>query len=241
MLDFLIVIPARYKSSRFPGKPLALIKGKPMLQRVWEKCIKTVEEKKVIVATDSNKIINFCNKKNYNCIMTSSNCLTGTDRVAEVAKKIKAKNYVNVQGDEPLVLPKDIKSIINAAKKYKNIVINGMCEINNERDFRSLNVPKVIIGKNSKLLYMSRSAIPIDKKNIFKFGLKQVCIYSFPRKLLLYYATIKKKTFFEKIEDIEILRFLELGIDVKMIKVSSSSIGVDVPRDIIKVNKMIKD
>ena len=236
-----IIIPARYQSSRFPGKPLALIKGIPMIIRTCKQCLKVVPAKKLYVATDDKKVEKCCIEHGIQTIMTSKNCLTGTDRVAEVAKKIKAKNYVNVQGDEPLVLPKDIKLIINAAKKNQNIVINGMCKINDERDFRNLNVPKVIIGKNSKLLYMSRSAIPINKKNIFKFGLKQVCIYSFPRKLLLYYGRIKKKTFFEKIEDIEILRFLEIGVDIKMVKVSSSSIGVDVPKDIIKVSKMVKD
>ena len=110
----LIVVPARYKSSRFPGKPLKKINNKEMILWVLDICKKILNNNiKLIVATDNKKIFNFVKKNNYNSIMTSSKCLTGTDRVAEVAKKINADIYVNVQGDEPLIKPKDIIQIIH--------------------------------------------------------------------------------------------------------------------------------
>ena len=112
--DFLLVIPARYKSSRFPGKPLIDINGKSMLRRVWEKCVESSSEKNVIIATDDARIEEHCLQFGMNSIMTSENCLTGTDRVAEVAKKIDADFYVNVQGDEPLINPRDIEAVVRA-------------------------------------------------------------------------------------------------------------------------------
>ncbi len=241
MLDYIIVIPARYKSSRFPGKPLALIKGKTLLERVWDQCSKAAPKDKIYIATDNKKIYNYCLKKKYQCLMTSTKCLTGTDRVYELSKKIKSKIYINVQGDEPLILPKDIKKIIKYSLKYPNYILNGMCKINNELDYRSFHVPKVVVNNNNFLLYMSRGGIPSNKKNEFVASFKQVCIYAFPRKALTDFSKINKKTFFENIEDIEILRFLELGYSVKMINVSQSSIGVDTPEDINRVNKYIKN
>ena len=116
-LDYLIVIPARYKSSRFEGKPLADNNGKSMIERVWEKCSETSPKKNIIVATDDKRIFQHCRSKEINVLMTSKKCLTGSDRVAEVAKKIEAKFYVNVQGDEPLINPKDILKVIKDFKK----------------------------------------------------------------------------------------------------------------------------
>ncbi len=239
MLDSVIIIPARYQSKRLPGKPLIDLNGKPMLQRVWEKCAKAKSPNEIFIATDDIRIKNFCKIQNYNYIMTSKKCLTGTDRIAEAAKTIKAKNFINVQGDEPLILPSDIKKMILASSKY-NYVLNAMCEVKNEKEYRSSHVPKLTVDNDNFLMYMSRSPIPGNKDNKFEYCLKQVCIYSFPRNLLLKFSKVKKKSFFEFMEDIEILRFLEKGIKVKMIKVSNSSIGVDTMKDVHKVRKLIK-
>ena len=239
--NFIIVIPARYKSSRFPGKPLALINNKAMIEYIWEICLLVTNKKNIIVATDHKKIFNFCNAKNINTIMTSPLCLTGTDRVAEVAKKIKRNQYINVQGDEPLINPADIKRVINISKKFPDWIINGMCKITNIEDYKSYDVPKVTFDKNKNLLYMSRASIPASKNKKFIKAYKQVCIYSFPRKSLVKYTANKSKTFFENIEDIEILRFLEMGIKVKMAEVSSSTIAVDRPKDILRVEKYLED
>ena len=114
MLDYLIVIPARLKSSRLPGKPLKKINGKELVLHVLERCSLIFDKKKIVVATDSIKIQNFVKKKKFNSILTSKYCLTGTDRVSEVSKKIKAKMYINVQGDEPFIEPSLIEALVNS-------------------------------------------------------------------------------------------------------------------------------
>ena len=168
--------------------------------------------------------------------MTSDECLTGTDRLCEVSKLIEADYYINIQGDEPLFNPVDIQSLIQELSKQKNLydVYCGYCSIDSEDIFYSLNMPKVIFNKRKELIYMSRAPIPSNKKNEFKKGFRQVCGYAFSRKSLEIFD-IKSKTYFESIEDIELLRFLELGVKVKMVEMSKKSIPVDVREDIKKV------
>ena len=240
-MNFIIVIPARYASSRFPGKPLVKIHGKTMLKRVYEKCCQAVAKKNIIIATDSKKITDHCKKESLNFIMTSKKCLTGTDRVAEVSKKIKKDFYINVQGDEPLIKVEDLKKIINYAKKNPNKIVNAMCRIKNKKDYFNSNIPKLVFDKSKNLIYMSRAAIPSNKKNKFIKSYKQVCIYSFPRKKLKIFSNQKVKTLNEKIEDIEILRFIDLGFKVKMIEVSESSIAVDTKQDLKKVRRIFNN
>ena len=138
MLDYLIVIPARIRSSRFPAKPLAKINSKELILHVLDRCNKVFDKEKIIVATDSLKILNFVKNNKYKSILTSAKCLTGTDRVSEVSKKINAKVYVNVQGDEPLINPKDIENILSAKKKYKNHIICGTTKIGKSENPKSL-------------------------------------------------------------------------------------------------------
>ena len=240
MLDFLLVIPARYKSKRLPGKPLINLKGIPMIIRTYNQCKKAVHQSKILVATDDKKILNLCKKNNINAIMTSNNCLTGTDRVAEVARKIKKKFYINVQGDEPICNPSDIKKMIKTAMKYPNKVINGFTEIKDKKMFNSPHVPKVIFRKDGNLIYMSRAQIPSNKKKTFARAWRQVCIYSFPYKSLKTFSNLKKKTILEKIEDLEMNRFIEIGHEVKMIELSNRSVAVDTRSDLKKVIKLIK-
>tara|TARA_B110000467_G_C18336488_1_gene498376 strand:+ start:2876 stop:3601 length:726 start_codon:yes stop_codon:yes gene_type:complete len=241
MNDYLIVIPARYQSSRFPGKPLADIHGKSMIQRVWERCIEITSSNKVLVATDDNRILQHCNKHKINVMSTSSNCITGTDRLYEVAQKQKADIYINVQGDEPLISSMDIKTVLLAAQKEPGITFNAMCPIKNEEDFRNPNIPKVVSRQDGRLLYMSRAPIPTNKQLEYKKSMKQVCIYAYPRDVLFAFGLLKEKTPLESIEDLEILRLLELGYEVKMIEVSGSSVAVDTPKDLEKVRAIIHD
>jgi len=239
LIDKAIIIPARYQSSRFPGKPLIEILGVSMIRRVWSKCIEVLPPKHVFVATDSEKILEHCIINNIQVLMTSRDCLTGTDRIYEASKQINAKTIINVQGDEPLVGAEDILAVINASEKNPNKVINAMCPILDEKDYKSTNIPKVVCRPDGRLLYMSRSPIPMDKTNKFNQSWKQVCIYAFPLQALEQYANVRDKTPLEKIEDIEILRFLELGYDVNMVKVSSSSISVDIKEDVSRVEEEI--
>lgn len=238
-----IIIPARFNSTRFLGKPLIKIFGKELIKWVADIAIKTVGKKNVYVATENLKIVNFLKKEKINFILTSKNCLTGTDRVAEASKKIKANIYINLQGDEPLVNPSDIKKIILAKNKNKNKVICGYTNLLPQEDPNNINIPKVIINNKNNLIYASRLAIP-GIKNLIKIKntryLKQVCIYAFNKKELNFFNISKKKTYLEKLEDIEILRFFDLDIGVKMIRTKSNSLAVDEPKDIRKIENFLK-
>ncbi len=234
-----IIIPARYQSSRFPGKPLIDLCGTPMIVRVWERCIKALDPERVFVATDDQRIIDCCNKYGINTLLTSSKCLTGTDRVHEAAKQISSDLIINVQGDEPLLDPQDVIDVLDAARNNPGRIINAMCPITEDQDFYSANVPKVVCRPDGRLLYMSRAAIPTNKILEFVHAMKQVCIYAFPQQALDDFARQKNKTKLEQVEDIEILRFLELGYEVQMIKVSESSIAIDDPADVERVEQAI--
>lgn len=236
--NFKVIIPARWQSSRFPGKPLSMILGKTLIQRVYEACCKAVVEKKVIVATDSVRIKNFCLKNNINFIMTNKNCLTGTDRIIEVAKKMKSKIFINVQGDEPLLDPKELKKFINNAIKNPDVIFIAKNKINKENFFNK-NLPKIVTDKNNNLLYISRAGIPSNKKHKFEKAFGQVNIYSYPKKILLEKNIKNNKYFNEEIEDIEILRFLERGFKVKVILMKKSTQPVDTKSDLFKVKKLL--
>jgi 3-deoxy-manno-octulosonate cytidylyltransferase (CMP-KDO synthetase) len=237
---YALVIPARYQSSRFPGKPLARILGKEMILRVWEKCIQAVDDPLVWVATDDDRIMDFCKQSGIQVVRTDSACMTGTDRVYEAIRGHDLDFVINVQGDEPLIDPNDIAMVIDAARKDPASIINAMCPIDNEKDFLSRTVPKVVCRRDGRLLYMSRSPIPITKSGTFEGANKQVCIYSFPVKALEAFYSVTEKTPLENIEDIEILRFLEMGFDVKMVPVSRSSIAVDIPEDLERVEAYLR-
>jgi 3-deoxy-manno-octulosonate cytidylyltransferase (CMP-KDO synthetase) len=236
-----IIIPARYESTRYPGKPLVRILGKSLISRVWETCVKAIHSDNVYVATDSTLIFDHCIKNNMNVIMTSKKCLTGTDRVYEASKKIEADYYLNIQGDEPLIKVADIKKMINSLIFVdKNTLINAQCPITNPKDYTNINIPKCVTDQKNRLLYISRAPIPCNKSNQFISAKKQVCIYGFKKNHLEAFYEYRRKTPLENIEDIEILRFIELGFSVTMINVSSSSIAVDTPSDVRRVIKFLK-
>jgi 3-deoxy-manno-octulosonate cytidylyltransferase (CMP-KDO synthetase) len=236
-----IIIPARFNSSRFPGKPLEKILGKSMILRVWEKCIKVISKKFVYVATDDKRIADHCQLHGINYLMTRKDCKTGTDRVIEIAKKIQSDLYVNVQGDEPLININDIKKVIKLFFLYKKKkIINAMRRIKNKEEFFSFNVPKVVFDNNYNLIYMSRAAIPSNKQSQFVKAFKQVCIYAFSKKHLLSKNIFNNKSNLEMIEDIEILRFIENSFSVKMVEVSGNSISVDTRKDLKKVINILK-
>ena len=238
-MNYIVVIPARYKSSRLEGKPLIDLNGIPMIIRTYRQCLKAVPSNLIYIATDHNLIKKTCSKEGVQVVMTSSNCLTGTDRVAEVSEKIYAETYVNVQGDEPLFNPDDLKLLLKEIKKYPNDIITGYCEIDNELMHKDIHVPKVVIRPDGRLLYASRAPIPFNKLNTFQKGWRQVCAYAFPKAVLKIFSSVKKKTELEEIEDIEYLRFLELGLEVRTLRMSKKSLAVDTPEDVILAKKMI--
>ena len=237
-MNYIIVIPARYKSSRLEGKPLVDLNGVPMIIRTYRQCLKAAPKNLVYVATDNELIREICLKEGAQVIMTSSSCLTGTDRVAEVSEKIHTDTYINIQGDEPIFNPEDIKILLNEIKKYPDDIITGYCEID-ESIHKDLKVPKVVMRKDGRLLYASRAPIPSSKTNKFNKGWRQVLAYAFPKKILKSLLSIKEKTELEKIEDVEILRFLELGAEVRTVKMSKVSLSVDTPEDVVLVKDKI--
>jgi 3-deoxy-manno-octulosonate cytidylyltransferase (CMP-KDO synthetase) len=239
--NFAVVIPARFQSSRFPGKPLIDLCGKPMLQHVWERCCEAVGTDKVYVATDNDQIETVVQNFGGAVIRTSSDCLTGTDRLAEANQTLNCDFIINVQGDEPLICPNDIKTVVDAFLEGDGSVVNAMCEITDEREFNSTTVPKVVCDQSGKLLYMSRAGIPLTKEGDFRYAHKQVCIYAFSKEHLNFFLSQQKKTPLESVEDIEILRFLESNYQVQMIKVDSGSMAIDVPEDVERVIKALQN
>lgn len=240
-MRYVVVIPARYQSSRLPGKPLVDLCGVPMIVRTYRQCLKVVDASRIYVATDDKRIADVCESYNIQTIMTSSDCLTGTDRIAEVSEVIDADCYINVQGDEPVFNPDDLTLLISHAEKYPGQVINGYCAIADAEDFRSSSIPKVVMRPDGRLLYMSRAPIPTNKKHEFKTAFRQVCAYAFPREALKDFARCREKTFLEGIEDIEILRFLELDYEVRMVEMSDSSLAVDNPEDVPKAEAKLQE
>lgn len=239
-LPYIIVIPARMQSTRLPKKPLIDLEGKSMIQRTYEQCIKAVPAKLVYVATDSEEIKQHCEQLNIQVVMTAEDCLTGTDRVAEVANTIDAEYYVNVQGDEPLFNPDDITKTVALLEKHPGEIINGYAPISSVEDYQSVSVPKVVLRPDGRLLYMSRSAIPGNKAGAFAWAHRQICVYAFPKKALAAFSAVTEKTPLEKQEDIEILRFLELGYEVRMVELSADSIAVDHPEDAERVREVLR-
>ena len=239
MEDTCIIIPARFQSSRYPGKPLKNILGKPMIIRVAEKANEVLSKKQIFIATDNYDIENEVTRNGFNCIKTKA-ALTGTDRVAIASKELNYKFIINIQGDEPLINSDDIKKCITLKKRNPTKIINGYCFISENEDPYSRNIPKLVTDLNDNLLYISRNLIPSQKdksdiKNLrFK---KQVCIYGFNKYELEKFYNFGQKTYLEEIEDIEILRFIELNMQVKMFKCIEGSLAVDVPSDLIKVEK----
>lgn len=239
-MKYAVIIPARYASTRLPGKPLVKLCGVEMVVRTYRQCIRAVEAEKVFVATDDLRIGEVCQAAGIAVLMTSPDCLTGTDRTAEAARQLDADVIFNVQGDEPVFNPADLRALIDAAARHPGEVINGYCDIADEVMFRSGSTPKVVLRPDGRLLYMSRAAIPTSKSHGFSKARRQVCAYAFPRAALEAFAAHGAKMPLESIEDIEILRFLEMGMEVRMIEMSDGSVAVDSPEDLERAEQAIR-
>ncbi len=239
--SYAVIIPARYASSRLPGKPLVPLMGVPMVIRTYRQCLKACPAEKIFVATDDQRIADVCEVHGIQVLHTSADCLTGTDRVAECAGQLNADVLINVQGDEPVFNPDDLSKILDALAKYPGEVLNGYCAIDDEAQYRSRTIPKVVMRPDGRLLYMSRSPIPGTKQDDFVGARRQVCVYAFPRTALDAFASQSHKTPLELCEDIEILRFLELGWEVRMLELSSDSVAVDTPEDVCRAEQAIRE
>ena len=240
MRDFVLIIPARLESTRLPRKLLIKIEGKTIIERTFNCALNALRVKdKIFIATDSVEIEKHCVSFGANVILTSKNCLTGTDRVAEVADKIKAKQYINLQGDEPIFPTEDLKLFINEAIKKPEEIHTAITKIRSDIDYRNLSIPKMVFSKSKRLLYSSRAQIPSNKKGEFKVGFKHVCIYAFNKTHLKKFKDFGRKAFFENLEDLEINRFLELDFIVNCVELKNGGKAVDTQDDLEIVKKII--
>ena len=246
MGDAVAVIPARYASTRFPGKPLVPLLGRPMLLWVADLCAEALGAANVVVATDDERIRTVAVDAGFRAELTSDRALTGTDRIAEIADRLGSDTILNVQGDEPLIDPYDIVRIAEIKRAHPDVVVNGYHPLGPDEDPTDPNLPKVVIDRDERLLYMSRAAVPGTKAGIPSADvtyLKQVCIYGFSPDDLRRFAEAGAaggKGPLEAAEDIEILRFLELGHPVRMVRTSRTSLAVDAPGDVEKVEAALR-
>jgi 3-deoxy-manno-octulosonate cytidylyltransferase (CMP-KDO synthetase) len=212
-----------------------------MILWVAELCARAIPIEYIYIATEDKRIKKVVEQAGFNVVMTSDKPLTGTDRLAEASNQVDADIYINVQGDEPLVNPSDILRIIETKKNYPDYVIKGFCKISDDEDPKSVNIPKVIFTENQHMVYMSRQLLP-GRKNIENKPpnyYKAVCIYAFSKKDLSDYAGFGRKSTLELYEDIEILRFLDIGTIVKLVETKEGSLAVDIPEDVARVEAEI--
>ncbi len=238
------MIPARFGSTRFPGKPLAKISGKSLIQRTYENAKKCNALDELVVATDDRKIFNHVTSFGGKSVMTSSDCPTGTERLAEAVKE----NYpdtdliVNIQGDEPFLEPDVIVKVIQALDDDLVAVMStAVVKIDSEEDALNYSVNKCVMDENGNALYFSRTLIPSGHGGSWRPDItyyKHLGIYGYRRDFLLHYADLQP-TPLQLAEDLEQLKVLEHGFRIKVAVVESNSIGVDHPEDIKKVEQLL--
>ncbi len=236
------VIPARYGSSRFPGKPLALIAGKLMIQRVVERALAATLVDEVIVATDDQRILDAVTAFGGKAVMTSPDHPSGTDRIAEAVRGIKADLVINVQGDEPLIPPRVIDELVRQMRQTAAEMGTVAVTLDpKSAEFANPNIVKVVVDDSGRALYFSRATIPFQRADGEGMsGLWHWGIYAYRREFLEQFVKWPPSPL-EKCEKLEQLRALEHGARIQVLTEKVSwSIGVDVPEDIAKVEKLLK-
>jgi 3-deoxy-manno-octulosonate cytidylyltransferase (CMP-KDO synthetase) len=227
------IIPARWGSTRFPGKALYEIAGQPLLRHVWERCRKAKKLDRVIIATDDFRIAEAAFDWGAEIAMTSSNHASGTDRIAEVAAKLKQfAHIINIQGDEPLIDPKLIDRLVRELQRDKKAeMITAAHPFDDPKEAESPHQVKVVVSEQGHALYFSRAAIPFVREAV---GAPQYFrhqgIYGYRRELLLRFVRWKTSPL-ERAESLEQLRALENGVRIRVVMTGSGSPGVDTPED----------
>lgn len=235
------VIPARYKSSRFPGKPLVDICGKPMIWWVYNQCLKVEKLDEVYVATDDSRIEDTCKRYGMNVILTSDNHQTGSDRVGEVATKVEGDLFINIQGDEPLIDPREIEEVIDIFNDESVEFGSLRVEITDPNEIAAYSTVKVVVDKKDDALFFSRNVIPSNKKDgpvarVFR----HVGIYAYKKDFLLKFVQMQQ-TELELGEGIEPLRAMENGYKIRVKETHYCSIGVDYPEQVKLVEEELKN
>jgi 3-deoxy-manno-octulosonate cytidylyltransferase (CMP-KDO synthetase) len=237
-----VVIPARYASSRLPGKPLVALGGKPMVQRVYERAKLAQTATRVVVATDDQRIVDAVKAIGGEARMTRPDHRTGTERIAEVAAHEPGDVFVNVQGDEPLIDPLAIDTAVGALLEEPAAQLATVATaIRHAADIMDPNVVKTVLDFDGNALYFSRAPIPWVRDTQQKIHVKywkHLGLYVFQREALLEYPTLPHGEL-EKIEQLEQLRWLENGWKMRVAEVTHDSVSVDVPEDVARVEKML--
>ena len=235
-----IIIPARLNSSRLPKKVLLDLKGKTVIQRVYEQCLKVKNVDGVYVATDSIEIKEVCETFTNNVIITKSTHKSGTDRIGEAVSAIDCDIVINVQGDEPFIEPSLIEAVVNSFSNSDISMSSAMSKINNIKDLQNTNVVKVVTDLHNNALFFSRSLIPFPRdvkeisiaKEVLEKGqfYRHIGIYGYRKDFLLKFVNMEQ-SYLEKVEKLEQLRALENGFKIKMIEANSSLNGIDTRED----------
>lgn len=235
------IIPARWGSTRFEGKVLANIAGKPMLQHVYERAKQAKLLDGVLIACDDERIFKACEKFGARAVLTSSNHPSGTDRIAEVAKKISCGLVINIQGDEPLIKPSVIDDLARAMMEERVAPVGTLIKkIENKQEIENPNIVKVIVDQHKYALYFSRAVIPYPRDRKDFEGItyyKHLGIYAYRKDFLLNFKNLPKSNL-EGIEKLEQLRILEAGYKIKTILTDAETMGVDTPEDLEKVEAL---
>ena len=245
---FILIIPARYNSSRLPGKPLVLINGKTMIQRVYEQCKKVKTPCKIIVATDDQRIFSHVIDFGGEVIMTSKKHKSGTDRCFEVIENMHKKNLhfeiaINIQGDEPYINPRQIETLLKCFEDKRTSIATLVKKISDHNEIFDPNCVKAIINKNNEAIYFSRSPIPFirdfqkeawPKKHTF---LRHIGIYGYKTDILKKIVSLKISPL-EKSESLEQLRWIENEYVIKTKRTNFETIDVNTPQDLIRINKL---
>jgi 3-deoxy-manno-octulosonate cytidylyltransferase (CMP-KDO synthetase) len=243
-LSAVAVIPARYESSRFPGKPLAQIAGRAMIERVYEQTKKARQIARVVVATDDERVVEAVKSFGGEAMMTRKDHHCGTERVAEVAAHISAAIYVNVQGDEPLIDPEAIDMLVSAMEEDAEIHVATPCSlIRQPAEIMDPNVVKATIDFDGNALYFSRAPIPWVRDtgaNIAARHWKHIGLYAFRHEALLDFPTLPPGEL-ERVEQLEQLRWLENGYKIRVVESEYDAVSVDVLADVAKVEKILRD
>lgn len=241
-MKIIAVIPARFKSTRLPGKPLADICGKPMIWWVYQQVRAVSEFSNIYIATDDERIKNECNKYGMPVLMTREDTPNHIHRIWEVTELVNADYYVSVNGDEPLINPDNIRqaiSILPKEKTEKPYFSSVFRELTDPAETMDLANVKIVLGSQGQCLYQSRNPIPSTKGSLqFKYK-KAIGIECFNKEALNFFVNTPMGTM-EKIEDIDHLRFLENGIPIYYTKIESESLSVDTKNDLDKVRSIIE-
>ncbi|MBR6163906.1 3-deoxy-manno-octulosonate cytidylyltransferase [bacterium] len=235
-----IIIPARYGSSRLEGKPLIEVNGKPIIQWVWEraKSVKSADE--VIIATDDRRIYDCAKSFNAEVEMTSTEHKCGSDRICEVAKRHSDFDIiVNLQGDEPMINPECVETVIQLLKNDSNADISTLVAEAEKDEIDNPNNVKCVFDKNGYALYFSRSKIPFERKTDIAVFYKHIGIYGYRRKALFDMAQLPQ-AMIEKTESLEQLRALYFGMKIKTAVVNYKAVGIDTKEDLEKFKELVK-